>query len=114
LAKLTVRADRNDLMDLKSLFVKSNRGELIQLDNFVKLTEQSSPPQLFRFNRSSAATVTAGLAKGVTLGKALDEMDRIAKEVLDETYTTALDGQIAGVLKIVRRAYYLPLPWRWY
>jgi len=87
------RPDRNDLMDLKSLFVKSNRGELIQLDNFVKLTEQSSPPQLFRFNRSSAATITAGLAKGVTLGKALDEMDRIAKGVLDESYTTALDGQ---------------------
>jgi multidrug efflux pump len=87
------RPDRNDLMDLKSLFVKSNRGELIQLDNFVKLTEQSSPPQLFRFNRASAATVTAGLTKGVTLGKALEEMDRIAKGVLDETYTTALDGQ---------------------
>lgn len=87
------RTDRDDLMDLKSLFVKSTRGELIQLDNFVKLTEQSSPPQLFRFNRSSAATITAGLAKGVTLGKALDEMDRIAKGVLDESYTTALDGQ---------------------
>lgn len=87
------RVDRNDIMDLKSLFVKSNRGELIQLDNFVKLTEQSSPPQLFRFNRASAATVTAGLAKGVTLGQALDEMDKIAKSVLDDTYTTALDGQ---------------------
>ncbi|WP_428664652.1 efflux RND transporter permease subunit [Runella sp.] len=87
------RVDRNDIMDLKSLFVKSNRGELIQLDNFVKLTEQSSPPQLFRFNRASAATVTAGMAKGVTLGQALDEMDKIAKSVLDDTYTTALDGQ---------------------
>lgn len=87
------RSDRNDVIDLKSLFVKSNRNELIQLDNFVKLTEQSSPPQLFRFNRSSAATITASLAKGVTLGQAINEMDKIANEVLDDTYTTALDGQ---------------------
>jgi multidrug efflux pump len=86
------RSDRNDMMDLKSLFVKNNRGELIQLDNFVKLTEQSSPPQLIRFNRSASATVQAGLAKGTTLGQGIDEMSRIAKEVLDETYTTTLDG----------------------
>ncbi len=86
------RSDRNDLMDLKSLYVKSTSGELIQLDNFVKLTEQSSPPQLIRFNRSASATVQAGLAKGVTLGQGVDEMTRIGKEVLDETYTTALDG----------------------
>lgn len=86
------RSDRNDIVDLKSLFVKSNRGELIQLDNFVKLTEQSSPPQLIRFNRAASATVMAGLAKGVTLGQGVAEMERIAKEVLDDTYTTALDG----------------------
>jgi multidrug efflux pump len=86
------RADRNDIVDLKSLFVKSSRGELIQLDNFVKLTEQSSPPQLIRFNRAASATIMAGLAKGVTLGQGVDEMERIAKEVLDDTYTTALDG----------------------
>lgn len=87
------RADRNDVMDLKSLYVKNQTGELIQLDNFVKLTEQSSPPQLFRFNRANSATVSAGLAKGVSLGAGIEEMDKIAKAVLDETYTTALDGQ---------------------
>ncbi|TAF31944.1 MAG: efflux RND transporter permease subunit [Cytophagales bacterium] len=86
------RSDRNDIVDLKSLFVKNNRGELIQLDSFVKLTEQSSPPQLIRFNRSASATVQAGLAKGITLGQGVTEMERIAKETLDDTYTTALDG----------------------
>ena len=87
------RTSRNDVNDLKSLYVKNNRGDLIQLDNMVKITEQSTPPQLFRFNRYSAATVTAQMAKGVTLGEALDEMDKLAEETFDESFSTAYDGQ---------------------
>ena len=86
------RANRNEPLDLKTLYVKSNRGELIQLDNLVTMEEQSSPPQLYRFNRYSSAKVSAQLAKGVALGEGIREMDRIADEVLDETYTTSLDG----------------------
>jgi hydrophobe/amphiphile efflux-1 (HAE1) family protein len=87
------RPERNDVSDLRSLYVKSNRGELVQLDNLVKITEQSTPPQLFRYNRYVSATVQAQAAKGVTLGEALDEMDRIAKENLDNSFSTAYDGQ---------------------
>jgi hydrophobe/amphiphile efflux-1 (HAE1) family protein len=87
------RPERNDVSDLRSLYVKSNRGELIQLDNLVKITEQSTPPQLFRYNRYVAATVQAQAAKGVTLGEALDEMDKIAKKTLDNSFSTAYDGQ---------------------
>lgn len=86
------RTERNDVMDLKSLYVKSNSGELIQLDNLVKLTEQSTPPQLYRYNRYVAATVSAGIAKGYTLGDGIKEMRAIASTTLDETFNTALDG----------------------
>ncbi|MHA8053650.1 efflux RND transporter permease subunit [Aquirufa sp. OSTEICH-129A] len=87
------RPQRNDVSDLKSLYVKNNRGDLIQLDNLVKITEQSTPPQLYRYNRYVAATVQAQMAKGVTLGEALNEMDKIAKETLDVSFSTAYDGQ---------------------
>ena len=87
------RPERNDVNDLRSLYVKSNKGELIQLDNLVKITEESTPPQLFRYNRYVAATVQAQAAKGVTLGEALNEMDKIGKEVLDNSFSTAYDGQ---------------------
>lgn len=87
------RPKRNDVTDLKSLYVKNNRGDLIQLDNLVKITEQSTPPQLFRYNRYVAATVSAQLAKGVTLGEGLNEMDKLAKETFDISFSFAYDGQ---------------------
>ncbi|MCU0356262.1 MAG: efflux RND transporter permease subunit [Cyclobacteriaceae bacterium] len=86
------RHNRNEPLDLKTLYVKNRRGELIQLDNLVTISEMSSPPQLYRFNRYSSAKVSAQLAKGVSLGEGIEEMRRIADEVLDESYSTSLDG----------------------
>jgi multidrug efflux pump len=84
--------DRNEPLDIRSLYVKNRNGELIQLDNLITIQERSSPPQLYRFNRYSSAKVSAQLAKGVALGDGIKEMERIADEVLDESYTTSLDG----------------------
>jgi len=86
------REDRNEPVDIKSLFVRNNRGELIQLDNVVNVSEESSPPQLFRFNRFASATVSAGLEQGRTIGEGIDAMDRIADQVLAESVSTSLSG----------------------
>jgi len=86
------REDRNKPLDLKSLYVRNNTGEMIQFDNLVTLTEETAPPQLYRYNRFVAATVSAGLAKGKTISEGLAEMDRIADEVLDDSFRTALAG----------------------
>jgi multidrug efflux pump len=84
--------NRNDPLDLRSLYVRSNTGTLVQLDNLITMEEQSSPPQLYRYNRFVSATIQANLADKVKLGAGLDAMDEIAGEVLDDTYSTALDG----------------------
>ena len=86
------REDRDEPLDLKSLSVRNDRAQLVQLDNLVEMKETSSPPQLYHFNRFKAATVTAGLAPGRTVGDGIAEMDRIAKRVLDESFATTLSG----------------------
>lgn len=86
------RENRNKPLDLKSIYVRNSRGELVQLDNLVTLREESSPPSLYRFNRYVSATVSAGLADGYTLGDGIEAMRDIARRVLDETFSTALDG----------------------
>lgn len=86
------RQQRNTTQNLKSIYMRSGTGEMIQMENLVDLKEDIAPPKLYRYNRFVSATVSAGLAKGKTLGEGLDEMDKIAKETLDDTFRTALAG----------------------
>jgi len=86
------RAYRSDPLDLRALTVRNVRGEMLQLDNFVTLSEDISPPQLFRHNRFVSATVSANPVEGLTIGDGIAEMDRIADKVLDDTYATSLSG----------------------
>ena len=86
------RQQRNKPADLKSIYLRSSSGEMIQMDNLVALQENVAPPQLYHYNRFLSATISAGLAKGKTIGEGLDEMDRIAAEVLPDDFRTALTG----------------------
>lgn len=86
------RSDRDDPLDLKGFFVRNNRGELIQLDNVVKMEEMANPPSILHFNRFKSATVQAGLAPGKTIGDGIKEMEKIADKVLDESFETSLAG----------------------
>ncbi|HRB70676.1 MAG TPA: efflux RND transporter permease subunit [Flavobacterium sp.] len=87
------KKDRSAPMDLTSMFVRNKDGKLIQLDNVVKIEEQSSPPQLYHNNRYMSATVSAGLAPGKSLGDGIEAMERVKAKVLDDTFTTDLGGE---------------------
>ena len=86
------RQQRNKPSDLMGLYIRSDNGEMVQLDNLVELTNGIAPPKLYRYNRFVSATISAGLAEGKTIGEGLDEMDKIAADLLDETFRTALAG----------------------
>lgn len=86
------REHRNEPVDLASLYVRSEGGRLIQLDNLITIREDNNPPQLFRFNRFVSATVSAGLASGFSLGDGINAMDRVAAATLDDSFSTSLTG----------------------
>ena len=86
------RQYRNEPLDLTTISVRNKKGEVVQLDNLVTLSYESMPPQLYRYNRYVSATVSASLSDGVSLGQGIDEMNKIAKEVLNDTFSTSLAG----------------------
>ncbi len=87
------RQQRNTPLNLKSIYVRNHRSDMVQLDNLVSISEEVAPPTLYRYNRFVSATISTGLAPGKTIGDGLDEMDRIAAEVLDDSFRTALNGE---------------------
>ena len=86
------RLQRNTPTSVKSIYIRSDNGDMIPLDNIVEFVESVAPPKLYHYNRFLSATVSAGLADGYTIGDGLEEMDKIADELLDETFRTALTG----------------------
>lgn len=86
------RQQRNKPADLRAIYLRSESGEMIQMDNLIELENSIAPPKLYRYNRFVSATVSAGLAEGKTIGEGLDEMDKIADSVLDDTFRTSLAG----------------------
>lgn len=86
------RENRNEPLDLRSVAVRNNNGEIVLLDNLVKLSYRTSPPQLYRYNRYVSATVSAVPAQGLTVGDGINAMRKISDEVLDDSFVTSLAG----------------------
>ena len=86
------RSARDNPNDLKYYYVKNNRGQLVSLDNLVDITEETTPPSIYHFNRYKSATISASPAEGFTLGDGIKAMQAVADSVLDETFETTLAG----------------------
>ncbi len=87
------RGSRNETVDLRNLYVTAPGRPPVLLDKLVTITETSSPPQIFRFDRYASATVSAALVPGKTIGDGIAAMDLIAEKVLDDSFSTTLAGE---------------------
>ena len=77
---------------IQNIYVRG-RGGLVQLANIVKVEKTVAPKELNHYNRIRSASITASLVPGVTLGKALDDLDKIAQEKLPPGIKTEYAGQ---------------------
>jgi multidrug efflux pump len=88
-----LRGARDETVDLRNLYVTFPGRPPVVLDKLVNVTETSSPPQIFRFDRFESATVSAALVPGKTIGDGIEAMERIAENELDDTFATTLAGE---------------------
>lgn len=86
------RNDRDDPSDLRNIFVRNSRGDMISMDNLITISDATATPSILHFNRYKSATISANLAPGKTIGDGIKAMEEIKAEVLDDTFSTALSG----------------------
>jgi HAE1 family hydrophobic/amphiphilic exporter-1/multidrug efflux pump len=86
------KSDRNTPTDISKIYIRNSRGESIPISSVLTIEENSNPPNLYHYNRFNSATISASLAEGKTIGDGVNAMDRIAKDLLDESFQTALSG----------------------
>lgn len=87
------RVNRNDIRDLRSIYVRSGNNDMISLDNLVSTEEGISPAAIYRYDQYTSATISAGLAPGVSLEEGIEEMEAIKLKVLGDSFKTSLAGQ---------------------
>jgi multidrug efflux pump len=85
-------ADRTSPQDISDIYVRGRDGEMIQLSNLLAVNENVAPKNLNHFQKLRAATVSASLAPGYTLGQAITYFEQTAKRVLPGV-PTDLNGQ---------------------
>lgn len=86
------RSSRNKTSDIRKLTVPNKYGEIVSMESLINIENRISSPILYRFNRYNSATVSANPADGYSLGDGIEEMRRIAAEVFDDSFSSALDG----------------------
>ena len=84
--------NRQTPADISNLYVRNNKGENISLASVTKIEPNATPPSLYHYNRYKAATISASLSEGKTIGDGVAAMQAIADKLLDESYQTSLSG----------------------
>ena len=84
--------DRERPADLTSTFVRTRDGQLVQLQNLVKVRETVGPKELNHFNRLRATVLSANLAPGRSIDEALTFLEKASAEVFDKNARFELDG----------------------
>ncbi len=78
--------------DLENIYVRGNPGLLVPITNLVRFEESVGPSQINHFDRVRSVTIGANL-EGITLGEALDQVRRIAREVMPADARYDLAGE---------------------
>lgn len=86
------RESRLTPQDLDRLYVRNNRGELVQLSNVVNREVGVAPNRIEHYNRLRSATIS-GTPIDMTVGTAMERGEALIQETLPEGFLYAWSGE---------------------
>lgn len=81
------------MAELSRIYIRTRQGQLVTLDTITSVEEIASAQRLSHTNKQKSITLSAHLAEGVTLGDALDFLDKTAIEKLPADITISYSGE---------------------
>lgn len=84
--------DRESPSDINKIWIRNIHGEVIKLGDVVGLNEKKTLLSITRKNRERAISIFANVTPGHSQEEALNEVQKIAKEVLPEGYRIKFSG----------------------
>jgi hydrophobic/amphiphilic exporter-1 (mainly G- bacteria), HAE1 family len=78
--------------DIPLLYVRSNQGQLVPIESLAHVVHTLGPLSVNHFGQLPSVTLSFNLRPDVSLGEAVAEVDRAAKETLPATITTSFQG----------------------
>ena len=91
--------ERQTPTDIRDIYVRGDKGEMVQLSNLIEVKETVAPNSLNHFNQLRSATISASLAPGYSMGEALEFLDATTQRLLPTSAQTDLDGQLREFVK---------------
>jgi HAE1 family hydrophobic/amphiphilic exporter-1 len=86
------RSFRDNPDDIGKLYVRSATGEMVSLANLVEVNPTVGVQTINHYNRFRAIAVNGSAAAGISSGRAMTEMENIAKEVFPPGFTYEWSG----------------------
>jgi HAE1 family hydrophobic/amphiphilic exporter-1 len=83
---------QTDPSALSMLYIRSNTGQLVPLDTLATLTRNTGPLTVNHLGQLPAATVSFNLKPGVSLGDAVNIVEKLAHGTLPQTVSTSFQG----------------------
>jgi HAE1 family hydrophobic/amphiphilic exporter-1 len=102
--RVYVQADRQfraEPRQIRSLYVRSDKGAMVPLEEVVRVVETTAPQVITHFNLFRAAEINGSPAPGASSGEVMQTMERLARQTLPQGMTSewaglSLEQQRAG------------------
>lgn len=87
------RESRSEMKDVSNIYVRSNNGQLIPLDNIVEITESGTPSSLARYDRTRCITFSGNISSGYSMSDVVNFIETTIKSKLPEYAQISYKGQ---------------------
>ncbi len=83
---------QRDPSALSMLYIRSSSGKLVPLDTVTKLSQDVGPLSVNHQGQLPAVTISFNLKPGVSLGDAVEDVNKLARAALPATVSTSFQG----------------------